>query len=137
MGIIFTPKHITWQRKQCVHTHSQIMHYHTGNVYCGVVPNFQALIFLNRKQMISIPTPVLQLVFTFIIWFHVVQNMSGFREPTRKVVVSVNRILLQDNQQKYTLEKSYWGWRKIFLILIQVFIFQKFRSWRFTFLTYK
>ena len=67
MGVIFTPKHITWQRKQYVHTNSQIMRYHTRNVYCDGVPNVQALIFLNRKQMIIIPTPVLQKLFTFII----------------------------------------------------------------------
>ena len=67
MGVIFRPKHMTWQRQQCVHTHSLIMRYHTGNVYCDVVPNFQALIFLIRKEMISIPTPVLKFIFTFII----------------------------------------------------------------------
>ena len=58
IGVIFTPKPMTWQSKQCVHNHSQIMRYHTVNVYCGVVPNVQALILLTRKQMISIPTPV-------------------------------------------------------------------------------
>ena len=78
IGVIFTPKHMTWQRQQCVHTQSQIMCYHTGNFYCDVVPNVQALIFLTRKQMIIIPTPVLQLVFAFIIWLHVLQNMAGF-----------------------------------------------------------
>ena len=67
MGVVFTPKHLTRKRQQCVHTHIQIMLYHTGNVYCNVVPNFQALIFLTRKQMSSIPTPVLQFVFAFII----------------------------------------------------------------------
>ena len=75
MGTIFTPKHTTWQRQQCVHTRSQIMCYRTGNVYCDVVPNVQALIFLTRKQKISILTPVLQFVFTFIIWLYIVQNM--------------------------------------------------------------
>ena len=67
MSFIFMPKHMTWQRKKCEHTHSQIMRYYTGNVYCNIVPNVQALIFLTRKQMIGIPTEVLQLVFTFII----------------------------------------------------------------------
>ena len=67
MGIIFMPTHMTWQRQQCVHTHIQIMRYNTGNVHCNVVPNAQALILVTRKQMISIPTPVLQFVFTFII----------------------------------------------------------------------
>ena len=33
MGVIFTPKNITCQRQQCVHTHSQIMSYHTVNMY--------------------------------------------------------------------------------------------------------
>ena len=67
MGIIFTPKHLIWQRQQCVHIHSNIMHYHTGNVSCNVVPNVQALIFLTKKQIINIPTLVHQLFFTFII----------------------------------------------------------------------
>ena len=67
MGIIFTPNRMTRKRKQCVHNHSQIMRYNTGNMYCDVVQNVQELIFLNRKQIISILTPVLQLVFTFII----------------------------------------------------------------------
>ena len=59
MGVIFTPNHMTCKSQECVYTHSQIMRYHTGNMYCDVVPNFQALIFLASKQMISIPTPVL------------------------------------------------------------------------------
>ena len=67
MGVIFTPKHMIWQRQQCVNIHSQIIHYHTGNVYCDVVPNVEALIFLTKKQVISILTPVLHFVFTFII----------------------------------------------------------------------
>ena len=67
MGAIFTPKHLIWQRQQYVRIHSQIMRYHTGDVYCGVVPNYQALISLTRKQIISIPIPVLPLVFTLII----------------------------------------------------------------------
>ena len=79
MDIIFTPNNMTWQRQECVHNPSQIMRYHTGNVYCDLVPNVQALIFPTSKQMIRIPTPVLQFVFTFIIWFHVVQNMTGLR----------------------------------------------------------
>ena len=39
MGVIFTPKHMTWQKQQCVHTHGQIMRYHTGTVYCNAVTN--------------------------------------------------------------------------------------------------
>ena len=95
MGIIFTPKHMTWQGQQCVLTHSKIMRYHTGNVYCNVVPNVLELILLTRKKMMSIPTPILPFIFTFIIWLHVVQNMAGFRYPKRKFFESVKRILLQ------------------------------------------
>ena len=60
MGVIFMPNHIIWQRLKCVHIHSQIMHYHTGNVYCNVVPNVHVLILLTKKQIVSIPTQSLQ-----------------------------------------------------------------------------
>ena len=59
IGIIFTPNQMTWKRQQCVHTHSQIMRYHTENMYYDVVPNVQALTFVTRKHIISIPTPAL------------------------------------------------------------------------------
>ena len=49
MGVIFMPKHITWQKQQCVNTHSHIMRYHNENVYYNVVPNVQALILLTRE----------------------------------------------------------------------------------------
>ena len=67
MGVIFMTNHLIWQGQQCMRIHSHIMHYHIGNVYYDVVPNVQALIFLTKKQMINIPTLVLQLYFTFII----------------------------------------------------------------------
>ena len=67
MGVNFTPKNMTWQRQKCVHTHSHIMRCRTGNLYFDVVPNVQALIFLTRKQIISIPTQVLLFVFAVII----------------------------------------------------------------------
>ena len=56
MGVIFTPNHIIWKRQKRVCSHSQIIRYHTGNLYCNVVQNFQVLIFLTKKQMINIPT---------------------------------------------------------------------------------
>ena len=67
MRVIFAPKHMVWQRQQFVRIHSQIMHYHTGNISCDVVSNVQVLIFLNKKQMINILTLVLQFDFTCII----------------------------------------------------------------------
>ena len=67
MGVIFTPKHLIWQSRKCVRIHTQIMHYHTGNLACDVVPNVQALILMAKKHMINIPTLVHQSVITFII----------------------------------------------------------------------
>ena len=32
MSFIFIPKRLIWKSRQCAHIHSQIMHYHTGNV---------------------------------------------------------------------------------------------------------
>ena len=75
------------------------MHYHTGNVYCYVVPNVNVLIFLTKKQIINIPTLVLQFDFKFIILFRVVEHMEGFHETIRKFVACVNIILLQKNPQ--------------------------------------
>ena len=60
VGVMFMPKHMIWKRQQCVHIHSHIMRYNTINVHCGVVPNVHVFIFLTKKHMISIPTPVLQ-----------------------------------------------------------------------------
>ena len=37
MGVIFTPKHMIWQRQKYVYTHSQIMRYHTRNVHWDVI----------------------------------------------------------------------------------------------------
>ena len=75
MGVIFIPKHLICQRQTFVHIHIQIMHYHTVNVSCNVVPNFQELILLTSKQIINITTLVNQFVFKFIILLHVVQHM--------------------------------------------------------------
>ena len=67
MGVIFMPDHMICKRQKCLHIHSQIMNYHTGNVYCNVVPNIYVLILLTKKKMINIPTLDLQLYFTPII----------------------------------------------------------------------
>ena len=56
MDVIFMPEHLLWQRLQCVHIHSLIMHCHTVNVCCNAVINFHVSIFLTKKQIISIQT---------------------------------------------------------------------------------
>ena len=43
------PNHLIWQMLQCAHILSLIMHFHTGNVYCGVVLNVHTSIFLTKK----------------------------------------------------------------------------------------
>ena len=67
MGVIFMPKRMICQRQKYVHIHSQIMHYHNGNVCCDVVRNVHVLILLTKKQMINIPMLDLQLDFTYIL----------------------------------------------------------------------
>ena len=51
MGVIFMPKHLIWKRLQCAHIHSLVSHFHTGNVYCGVVLTFHVSIFLTKKHI--------------------------------------------------------------------------------------
>ena len=79
MSVIFKPKNMIWQSQKFMQPHSLIMRYHTGNVYWDVVPNVLESTLLNRKQMIIILTPFLQFILIFIIWLHVIQNMSSFR----------------------------------------------------------
>ena len=51
MVVIFMPKHIIWQMKQCAQILILIMHFHTRNMYCGAVPTIPVLIFLTKKQL--------------------------------------------------------------------------------------
>ena len=67
MGVIFMKKHLIWKKRKCVHIHSQTIDYHTGKVHYNFVPNVHVLIFLNKKEIINIPTQVLQINFTFIV----------------------------------------------------------------------
>ena len=50
MGVIFITNHMIWQRQQCVHILSLIMHFHTGNVYWGIVLNVHISFFLTKKE---------------------------------------------------------------------------------------
>ena len=44
MGDIFMPNNLIWQMQQCVLILILITHFHTGNVYCGTVPNFNSFV---------------------------------------------------------------------------------------------
>ena len=90
--------HITYMK----HILSLIMHFHTGNVYCGAVPNVHLSIFLIKKQIISIQKQQPQLGFTFITSLGVVLIMVEFNLKTRKYVTCVYNNLRQITLQKYT-----------------------------------
>ena len=75
MGVIFMPKHLIWQRLQIAHILSLIIHFHTVNLYCGVVPNVHVSILLTKKQIKNINKQHPQLGFTFITSLDVVLPM--------------------------------------------------------------
>ena len=78
MGVIFMPKHLIFKMQQCAHIHILIMHFHTGNVYCGDAPTVLVLIFLTKKQIKNTNKQHPQLGFTFITSLDVVQLMLEF-----------------------------------------------------------
>ena len=100
MGIIFTPTHMTWQRQQCVLTHSLIMRYHTGKCvlrHCAQCPSIN---IPDQETYNNHPNPSPSI---HCYTYHLISrftNMAGFRYATRKFAESVNRILLQYNQQR-------------------------------------
>ena len=53
MDVIFMPKHLIWKRLQCAHILILIMHFHTGNMYYGAMPNFHVSILLTKKHIKS------------------------------------------------------------------------------------
>ena len=133
MDVIFMPKHLICKRLLCAHIFSMIMHFHTGNVYCGAVPNIHVSIFLTKKQIIRIQTQHPQYGFTFITSLDVVLLMVEFRWKTKKYFTCVNNHLHQITIQKYTPEKSYWWWRQKFLIFIPVSTYQPYKIYPYTY----
>ena len=75
MGVIFMPKHLIFQMQKCALIHILIMHYHTGNVYCGAVPTVLVLISLTNKKLKNMKKKHPQLGFTFITSLDVVLLM--------------------------------------------------------------
>ena len=75
MDVIFMPNHRIWKMLQCAHILSLIMHFHTGNVYCGAVPTVLVSIFLTKKQLKNTKKRHPQLGFTFTISLDVVLLM--------------------------------------------------------------
>ena len=69
------PIHLIWKMLQCAHILSLIMHFQTGNVYCGVVPTVHISIFLTKKQIKNMKKQHPQLGFTFITSLDVVLPM--------------------------------------------------------------
>ena len=75
MDVVFMPKHMIWQRLQCVYNLSLIMYFQTGNVYCNTVLTVYVSILLTNKQIIIIQTHHLQYGFTSITSLRVVLIM--------------------------------------------------------------
>ena len=65
MDVIFMPNHQIWKMLQCAHILSLIMHFYTGNVYCGAVLTVLVSIFLTKKQLKNMKKQHPQLGFTF------------------------------------------------------------------------
>ena len=78
MGVIFMPKNLILQMQQCALIHILIMHFHTGNVYCGSVPTVLVLIFLTKKILKNMKKQHPQYGFTFITSLDFVQIMVEF-----------------------------------------------------------
>ena len=78
MGIIFMPKHLILQMQQCALIHIMIMHFHTGNVYCGDLTTVLVSILLTKKQLKNMKKKHRQLGFTFITSLDVVLLMVKF-----------------------------------------------------------
>ena len=51
---------------KCAHILSLMIHFHTGNVYCGAVPTVHVLILLTKKEEKNMTKQQSQLGFTFI-----------------------------------------------------------------------
>ena len=96
------PNCLIWKMLQCAHILSIIMHFHTGNMHCGVVLNVHISIFLTNKQIKNMKKKHPQYSFTFIKLLDVVLLMVEFHWKTRKYVTYLHQIKIQ----KYTPEKS-------------------------------
>ena len=64
--------------QQCAHILSLIMHFHTGNVYCGAVPIVLVLISLNTKQQKDTNKQHSKIGFIFTTSLDVVLLMAEF-----------------------------------------------------------
>ena len=85
MGVIFMPKYLIWQRQKIAHILSLIMHFHTGNIYCGVMMNVHKSIFLTKKQIKNMNKQHPRLGFTFITSLDVVVLMVEFHWKTKNI----------------------------------------------------
>ena len=126
MDVKFVPKHLIWKWLKCVHILIMIIHFYTGNLYHDAVLNVHVLIFMTKKQIISIQTHHPQYGCSFItsLWF--VLLMIEFYWNTREYVICVNSNLHQKNIQKYTFRKE--------LVMMDTSIFyQTYKVWPFTY----
>ena len=86
MGVIFMPNNIIRKMLQCAHILSLIIHFHTGNVYCGDVPNVYVSIFLTNKQITNVQKQHPQLGFIFNTSLDVVLLMVKFHQNKNNIL---------------------------------------------------
>ena len=72
------PKHLIFKMLYFAHILSLIMHFHTGNVYCGAVLTVLVSIFMTKKQLKNMKKQHPQLGFTFTASLDVVLLMVEF-----------------------------------------------------------
>ena len=87
MVFTYTKQHLIWTWKQCVNIHHHIMHYHTGNVCCVLVPITHVLIYQSKNHRSIINVHVLQYIFMFITSLHGIQCMEDFHWTKRKLLL--------------------------------------------------
>ena len=78
MGIIFTPKHMTWHRQKRVQTHSLTMHYHTGNVYLRCCDKFPSNNIPDQETDNQYPNTSPSIRFHIYHMIAHCKNMTGF-----------------------------------------------------------
>ena len=69
-------QHLIWTWQQCVHIHHHIIHYHTVNGCCVLVPITHVLTSQSKNHISTIKAHVLQYFFIFITSLHGIQCME-------------------------------------------------------------
>ena len=131
MGIIFILKHLILQMLLCALIHILIMHFHTGNVYCGAVMTVLVLIFLTKKQLKNMQKQHPQLGFTF---YHIIGRCTAHgRIPLKekKIYYMYEQESLPDSSTKIYTRKESIMMETTISDFILVYTYQPSKNWNF------